>query len=171
MTFRPDGNEELIGYCDADWAGDVDKRRSTTGYVFKAQGCAISWSTRRQPTIALSSTEAEFMSMVATIQEALWLKRLETEMFLESAKTITVFCDNQGALHLVKNRNYHARTKHIDVRKYFIQENLHDNETGCNDIKIDLQYKPTNEMVADILTKPVNHIQLNKFMPEFGLSV
>lgn len=75
LTFRQDGNNETIGHCDADWAGDPDQRRSTTGYVFHAQGGAISWQTRRQPTVALSSTEAEFMSMVAAIQEALWLKR------------------------------------------------------------------------------------------------
>lgn len=91
LTFRPDGNDEMIGYCDADWAGDKDKCRSTTGYVFKAQGGALSWATRLQPTIALSSTEAEFMSMVAAIQEALWLKRFECELFLETEKSFVCF--------------------------------------------------------------------------------
>lgn len=73
LTHRKVGNSEMIGYCDADWAGDQDERRSTTGYVFQAQGGAISWATRNQPTIALSATAAEFMSMVAAIQESLWL--------------------------------------------------------------------------------------------------
>lgn len=171
LTYRPDGNEEMIGFCDADWAGDLDKRRSTTGYVFQSQGGAISWATRRQPTIALSSTEAEFMSMVAAIQEALWLKRFEGELFLMAPKTITLFCDNQGALHLAKNRNYHARTKHIDVRKYFIQDHLHLDGHKEGEIKIEMVYKPTNEMAADIMTKAVNNLKLNKFAPEFGLNI
>lgn len=169
LTFQPGDIDELIGYCDADWAGDLDKRRSTTGYMFQAQGGAISWATRSQPTIALSSTEAEFMSMVAAIQEALWLKRFESEIFLDAPKTIILYCDNQGALHLAKNKNYHSRTKHIDVRKYFIQENLHHENNPANDIKMKLLYKPTNEMAADIMTKAVNHIKLNKFIPQFGL--
>lgn len=171
LTFRHSGFGEMVGYCDADWAGDLDKRRSTTGYVFQAQGGAISWATRSQPTIALSSTEAEFMSMAAAIQEALWLKRFEREIFLEAPSTIVLYCDNQGALHLAKNQNYHARTKHIDVRKYFIQENLHNENNLESDIKMNLLYKPTAEMVADILTKAVNQNKLEKFFPEFGLNM
>lgn len=168
LLFIPKQNDEVVGFCDADWASDLDKRRSTTGYVFLSQGAAISWTCRRQPTIALSSTEAEFMSMVAAIQEALWLKRFETEMFLEASKTILLYCDNQGAISLAKNKNYHARTKHIDVRKYFIQEHLYQDVEG--EIKLNLQYKSTNEMVADILTKAVNSAKLNKFIPDFGLN-
>lgn len=170
LIFRSNGNSEIIGHCDADWAGDPDQRRSTTGYVFHAQGGAISWQTRRQPTVALSSTEAEFMSMVAAIQEALWLKRFEREMFPEAPKSIILYCDNQGALHLAKNKNYHARTKHIDIRKYFIQDNLFIEDGKEDDIKIKLVYKPTNEMIADVLTKSVNSVKLNKFMPELGLT-
>ena len=168
LVFHADGHDEIVGFCDADWAGDLDMRRSTTGYVFVAQGGAISWTTRRQPTTALSSTEAEFMSMVAAIQEALWLKRFECELFLMTNKVITLFCDNQGAIHLAKNQNYHSRTKHIDVRKYFIQEHLY--KPGMDIEAIYLNYTPTNEMMADVLTKPVNHIILNKYMDQFGLN-
>lgn len=172
LTFRPDAENEdgqMVSYCDADWAGDPIDRRSTTGYVFLAQGGAISWTTRRQPTIALSSTEAEFMSMVSAIQEALWMKRFECEIFLLAEKTIVLHCDN----HLAKNRNYHARTKHIDVRKYFIQESLHHEGAAEDELKsiIKIEYTPTNEMVADIMTKAVNRIKLNKFLPDFGLSI
>ncbi|XP_055910020.1 uncharacterized protein LOC129944539 [Eupeodes corollae] len=115
LLFIPKQNDEVVGFCYADWASDLDKRRSTTGYVFLSHGAAVSWTCRRQPTIALSFTETEFMSMVAAIQEALWLKRFETAMFLEASKTILLYCDNQGAISLAKNKNYHARTKHIDV--------------------------------------------------------
>lgn len=68
---------EIQGYCDADWAGDEDERKSTTGYVFTLQGGAISWCSKRQPTVAISTTEAEFMSMTAAIQECIWLKKIE----------------------------------------------------------------------------------------------
>lgn len=170
LTLYPDGNDEMVGHCDADWAMDLDQRCSTTGYVFQIQGGAISWATRRQPTIALSSTEAEFMSMVAAIQESLWLKRLECELFLFAPKVIVLYCDNQGTLHLAKNKGYHARTKHIDVKKYFIQHHLHCEGTVDEDIKIQMKYKPTNEMIADIMTKAVNHTKISKFSPHFGLS-
>ncbi|XP_036325987.1 secreted RxLR effector protein 161-like [Rhagoletis pomonella] len=124
LTYRKDSAGQLTGYCDAGWAGDQDERRSTTGYIFRLQGGAISWATRKQPTIALSSTEAEFMSLVAAIQEALWLKRFEGELFNDVQRSIQLFCDNQGAIKLAINNNFPARTKHIDVKNYFIREKL-----------------------------------------------
>lgn len=124
LTYRRDDEGELIGYCDADWANDPDERRSTTGYVFHLQGGATSWATRKQLTIALSSTETEFMSLVAAVQEAIWLKRSEGEIFLQAPKSIQLFCDNQGAIFLAKNNAYHARSKHIDVKNLFIREKL-----------------------------------------------
>ena len=155
----------MIDYCDADWAGDQIERRSTTGYVFIMQGAAISWNTRRQPTIALSSTEPEFMSMVAAIQEALWLKRFEKEIFPNAEPTVKLFCDNKSAIHLAVNKSYQARTstKHIEVKNYFIREHLINND-------IELIYKRTDDMTADIFTKIVNSIKLNKFIPELGIS-
>ncbi|XP_036327398.1 secreted RxLR effector protein 161-like [Rhagoletis pomonella] len=149
LTYRKDSNDQMVGYCDADWAGNQDERRSNTGYVFVLQGGAISWATRKQPTIALSSTEAEFMSMVAAIQEALWLKRFEGELFADATPSIQLNCDNQGAIKLATNNNYHARTKHIDVKNYFIREKL------AEDI-IKLSFLSTSEMIANIITKPKN---------------
>lgn len=76
LVFNKSGNSELIGYCDADWASDIDSRRSVTGYVFLYQGAAISWNTRKQSTIAGSTTEAEYMSLSAASSEAIWLKTI-----------------------------------------------------------------------------------------------
>lgn len=163
LTYRKDSEGEMVGYCDADWAGDQDERRSTTGYAFQLQGGAVSWATRKQPTIALSSTEAEFMSMVAAIQEALWLKRFECEIFISAPKSIQLYCDNQGAIQLATNSTYHARTKHIDVKNYFIREKLAEGV-------IKLNYRSTKEMIADIMTKPVNHAKLTQFIGQFGLN-
>lgn len=169
LTFQPNGSGEMVGFCDADHAGDRDRRRSTSGYVFTIQGGAISWASKRQRTTALSTTEAEFMSMVSAVQEALWLKRFECEMFLNASKTITLYGDNQGALALAKHKGYHARTKHIDVRKYFIEDHLLREGGNDDDIKIKLEYISTNQMTADILTKPMSSAMINRFAPEFGL--
>lgn len=81
LTFSSDGNHDHYGYSDADWGSDSTDRRSTTGYIFKLSGGAISWSSKKQPTIALSTTEAEYMAMSATIQEATWLKSLHDDIF------------------------------------------------------------------------------------------
>lgn len=156
------GCQELTGYCDADWASDIDERRSTTGYIFLLQSGAISWNTKRQKTIALSSTEAEFMSMVAAIQEAIWLRRLENELAVDPTQPMILYCDNKSAIHVAHNNAYSSRTKHIDVRVKFIRERLNDNT-------ILLNYLSTNEMVADMFTKGVPLNKLNMFTSKFGL--
>jgi hypothetical protein len=113
LEFRK-SNEELTGYVDANFAGDIDKRRSLTDYVFTFGGCAINWNSQLQATIVLSSTEAEYMTITEAINEALWLKSFVGEM--SSFKgTIMVYCDNQSAVHLIKDRMYHERTKCIDI--------------------------------------------------------
>ncbi|KAK9695095.1 hypothetical protein QE152_g33107 [Popillia japonica] len=141
-------NSEIVGYCDADWAGDVTERRSVTGYVYVAQGGAISWCTKRQQTVALSTTEAEYMSLTTAAQEGLWLKRLQKELFPDVEDHYKIYCDNQSAINLASNNVFNPRTKHIDVRHHFIKELVNSN-------KIMLKYVKTDEMVADFLTKAV----------------
>lgn len=148
LEFNKAGCEEIVGYCDSDWASDIDKRRSTTGYVFMLHNCPISWNSKRQSTVALSTTEAEFMSMVAATQEGLWLNKLQCEIFPNSSNQVKLFCDNKSAISLSSTNNYHSRTKHIDVKYNFIKELVFKR-------KLNPQYIPTNEMVADVLTKPL----------------
>lgn len=155
-------SSDIIGFCDADWASDIDSRRSTTGYVFIHQGAAISWGTRRQRTIALSTTEAEFMAIVAAIQESIWLKRLEKELITTSTQTLVLHCDNKNAIHIATNNSYSSRTKHVDIKSKFISEAMKYNH-------IILKYIETNNMLADILTKAVVAIKQKKFLNEFGI--
>ncbi|XP_055848470.1 uncharacterized protein LOC129913695 [Episyrphus balteatus] len=144
---REETSESLItGYCDADYAGDVDERKSITGYIFKMQGGAISWCSRKQPTVALSTTEAEYMAMSMAIQEVLWLNGLQNELLPDDKQNIILFCDNQGAICLSSTTVYHARTKHIDVRHHFIRNVI-------NDQLVKIQYLKTSQMIADSLTK------------------
>lgn len=153
---------DLQGFCDADWGSDPDDRRSTSGYVFTMQGGAVSWSTRRQPTVALSSTEAEFMSLVSAIQESIWLKKLELEIYPSASRGMTIYCDNRGAIQLALNNNYSPRTKHIEIKEKFVREKLLDGSVG-------IQYLRTDEMPADILTKATNSHKLSLFSKFFGL--
>lgn len=153
---------EIEGFCDADWAGDLDKRSSTTAYVFTFQGAAISWMTRRQKTIALSSTESEYMSMVAAIKEAVWLKRLDSAIFPNASKCIKLNCDNKSAMSTATNNSYSDRTKHVDVKGSFINQKIEEGQ-------IELAYLSTDKMVADFLTKATNHIKQQQFSNDIGL--
>jgi len=108
------GNGILTGYVDSDFGGDLDKRRSLTDYVFTLGGCAISWKSTLQSTVALSSTEAEYMAITKAIKEAIWLKAFLGEIN-SLGDPIMVFCDNQSVIHLTNDRMFHERTKHIDT--------------------------------------------------------
>ncbi|KAH9771354.1 Integrase catalytic domain-containing protein [Citrus sinensis] len=135
----------VIGYVDYDYVGDLDKRRSTTGYVFTFAGGPISWKSTLQSTVALSTTEAEYMAITEAVKEAIWLQGLLENLGL-TQEHINVYCDSQSAIHLTKNQVYHARTKHIDVRFHFVREIVDDG-------KILLQKIKTAENPADMLTK------------------
>ena len=115
---------ELNGYSDADWAGDVDSRtRSTPGYVFQFGNGTISWSSRKQPTVSKSSTEAEYVALSSATQEAIWLRCLMKDGKQMDSPT-TIYEDNQGAIELAKNVKYHSRTKQIDICHHFFEEEL-----------------------------------------------
>ena len=152
----------LHGYCDADWAGDEADRRSTTGYVFMLGVGAISWNSKRQPTIALSTTEAEYMAMSACTKEAIWLRQLLADVGLVQEGSTHILCDNQGAIALAKNPTHHSRTKHIDVQHHFIRERV---EAEV----IELKYVPTQAMVADVLTKALGKPQHHLLIGKMGL--
>ena len=160
ITF---GGQELKleAYCDADYAGDIDTRRSTTGYVFILGGGAISWSSRLQPTVAVSTTEAEYMAAAYAIKEALWLRTLLTEMGLEQ-DTITICADNQSAIKLLKNPVFTMRSKHIDVIYHFARERVIRKD-------ITFEYVSTDKMVADGLTKPLPTAKLDYCRTAMGV--
>jgi hypothetical protein len=154
----------LRGYCDADWGGDANERRSTTGYVFFVGVGAISWNCKRQPTIALSTTEAEYMATSQCTKEAIWLRKLMADVGLVQDGATIIMCDNQGCIALAKNPTHHSRTKHIDIQHHFIREKLESGEIG-------LKYCPTQDMVADVLTKALAKERHQNLTRSMGLRV
>ena len=136
---------DIEGFVDSDYAGDLDSRRSQTGYVFQLRGCTISWKANLQSTVALSTTEAEYMACTEAVKEAIWLKGIAREMGIDQ-KSVTLHCDSQSALHLSKNQVFHERTKHIDVRLHFIRDIISEG-------KVEMAKICTEENPADMLTK------------------
>lgn len=165
LKFSSECKSSIHGFTDSDWASDIDKRRSCSGYVFMLQNGAISWSSRYQPTVAQSTAEAEYMALAAATQEALWLKQFNQQLGCPIAdEPILVICDNVGALYLSKNDAYLPRTKHIDVKHHFVRDCL-------SESKIRVQYITTNEMVADSLTKSINTNKQMFCARKMGLSM
>ena len=132
---------------DANYTGDVDDRRSTTGYLFTLLGGPICWKSTLQSVVAMSTIEVEYMAVAEAAKEALSLKRLGKELGLNQVG-VQMHCDSQSAIYLTKNQVYHARTKHIDVRFHKIRELIVRGD-------IVLEKVHTLENAADMLTKPV----------------
>ena len=155
-------NLQVVGYCDADYAGDIDSRKSTTGYVFLLNGGAISWNSKKQPTVALSTTEAEYMAATHAAKEAIWFQRFfkETGFLLDGP--MTIFSDNQSCISLSRNPTFHARTKHVEIHHHFVREKI---EEG----KIDLVFCGTQDMVADNLTKGLTREKHCRFKEMMGI--
>ena len=139
----------LRGYCDADYAGDQDDRKSRTGYMFLLANGAVAWCSKRQGCTADSATEAEFVAMAESVKEALWLRRLLHSLGFPSSTPTPIFSDNQGAIQLVKNPKFHKRTKHIETKYYLIREKYELKQ-------VDVFYINTKQQLADTLTKPLS---------------
>ena len=111
----------LVGFCDSNYYGDLDKRRSLTSYIFTLFGNVVSWKTSLQSVVTLSTTKAEFIALTEATKNALWLKGLIEEMRIKQ-ETVQICSHSQTAIHLTKNQSYHERTKHIDVRLHFVRD-------------------------------------------------
>lgn len=156
------GEPILEGFTDADMAGDLDNRKSTSGYLFKFAGGAISWQSKLQKCVALSTTEAEYIAAVEASKEMLWLKRFLQELGLKQSEYV-VFCDSQSAMDLSKNSMYHARTKHIDVRYHWLRVVIEEQLMKLKKIH-------TNKNGADMLTKVVPRSKLEFCSKLAGMS-
>ena len=156
----------LTGYTDANWGRDND-RRSTGGYVFTFAGTAISWKSKRQATVALSSCEAEYIAESEAAKEAIWLQRLLGQLRVDCSQSntprrVTILGDNRGALALAKNPMYHARTKHVDIRYHFVREKVEEQ-------LVKMEWIAGGLNPADGLTKPLAKTKFESFRRMLGL--
>ena len=147
--------EGLVGYCDSDWGGDELERRSTSGYVFTLHGGPVAWTSRLQKTTALSVTEAEYMSLAEALTECLWLRPFLVSLGQESIGATPIKVDNQAAIALSKNPEYHKRTKHVGIRYHRVRQEQENKVVA-------VEYVPTESNPADILTKGVSSETLNR---------
>jgi hypothetical protein len=165
MSLTFDGNKGKVvkAYADASWASDQDTGRSVTGYVITINESSVSWKSQRQSTVAMSSTEAEYMALFAVVQEVIWIKRLLNEISSDYLKQgIIVYQDNKSAISLASNPTQHSRTKHINTKFHFVRD-----QVASGQVKI--EYLCTEEMVADIFTKAVSRPKLNKHIKSLGI--
>nr|KYP35962.1 Retrovirus-related Pol polyprotein from transposon TNT 1-94 [Cajanus cajan] len=123
LRFRKSktNKNQIIGYVNADYAGDIDKKRSITDYIFTLYGNVASWKENLQYVVSLSTTEFEYITLTEAIKEAIWMKRFVEKLEGKDLKT-EVMCDSQSAICLFKNQTFHERTKHINVRFYLIRD-------------------------------------------------
>ncbi|KAG2876312.1 Retrovirus-related Pol polyprotein from transposon TNT 1-94 [Phytophthora cactorum] len=149
ICFKPGDNIDFRGYSDADWAGDLADRKSTSGYTFMLTGAPVSWGSKKQSSVSLSTSEAEYIALSLAIQEGKWIHRLLCEILAATNETgpkLKIREDNQSCIKMTKNPVNHGRAKHIDIKYHHI-----DNEVKLGEVK--LEYCETSVMLADIMTK------------------
>lgn len=154
-------NCDLKVYSDADFAGDIHTRRSTTGIVSIISGGAVSWTSQLQKTIALSTTEAELVASSEGAKELIWLKRLLGEL-TEVNNSPPLYVDNASTVKLGKNPEFHKRTKHIDVRHFYVRERVLAGD-------ITLEHIESSNQLADILTKPLDRCRFEFLRKKIGI--
>ncbi len=153
---------QLHGYSDADWAGDRDSRRSTTGHCLLLAGCVVSLAAQRQPIVTLSSTEAEYVALSSAAQQIAWHRALLYDLGQEQKTATFLAEDNQGAMCLAKNPTAHRKTKHIDIKHHYVREKIADGS-------VKVYYVPTAEMAADIFTKALPRSNFERLRKALGL--
>ena len=156
LLYKKASSKNLVGFSDADWGGDIEDFKSTSGYCFEIGGTIVSWRSKKQSCVALSTAEAEYMALSNAAQEAVWLKELHKDLNVKTTGPMIIFEDNQAAIKMAKNPQYHGRSKHISIKYHFIREQVNNNN-------IELRYCRTDDMIADMFTKGLNttkHIKL-----------
>lgn len=162
ITYTRDAPLIPVGYADSDYAACHDTRRSTSGHVFTMAGGAVSWSSKRQATVALSTVEAEYISLARAAQQLKWMYSWMAEVGLEQSMPGLLYCDNRGAVDLTKTTKSHSKVKHIDVRHHYIRELVHAGELSVDFIR-------GNENPADLFTKPLPRFAHESYLTRLSI--
>jgi hypothetical protein len=151
-----------IGYTDSDWEGSADDRKSTSGVCFSLGSAMISWISRKHNSITLNTVEAEYIATCEACTEAVWLCKLVSGLFDQVLDSTMIYCDNQSCVRLSENPVFHDRSKHIEIKYYYLRDRVQKGE-------VNLQYISTDEQTTDILTKPLSRMKFVHFRDKLGL--
>lgn len=160
MYFKCE-NLNLTGFSDSDYAADVDTRRSTSGYIFKLSNGPVTWMSKRQACVSLSTAEAEYIAACLAVKESVWIQKLLCDLRYVH-NPIPIYIDNQSAIKLVRNPEFHCRRKHIDVKFHFIREKY-------DNCEIDVTYVCTRDQIADLFTKALPKERFKYLLSKMGL--
>ncbi|KAM1493017.1 hypothetical protein ACFX10_024846 [Malus domestica] len=162
VFYRKGEDEKLFGYTDSDYARDQDDKKSTSSYVFMINSSAVSWSSKKQPMVTLSTTEVEFIATTSSACQVVWVRRILKNLSHGQSGPTVVYCDNISAIKLLKNPIMHGRSKHIDVRFHFLRDLV---KEGVVQLK---QYS-RQEQLADIMTKKLKFKVFLKMRESMGV--
>ena len=161
VWYSKDTSDVLVGYSDANWAGNPDNRKSTLGGYFYVDTNLVSWMSKKQNSISLSTTEAEYIIAGSCCTKLLWMQKLLHDYGI-CQEHLTIYCDNTSAINIFKNPIQHSRTKHIEIRHHFIRELVEDGT-------LTLTFIHTNDQKADLFTKPLNCKRFEFFRQNIGV--
>ena len=162
LHFRRSASTRLGIFTDADWAGYSDDRRSTGGFAIFLGPNLLSWSSRKQPTVSRSSTEAEYKSLANATVEIIWVQTLIRELGVMHSPVACLWCDNIGATYLSANLVFHARTKHIEIDFHFVRERVASKE-------LEIRFIPSKDQLADGFTKALPTRSFEEFRRNLNL--
>ncbi|KAL4032687.1 hypothetical protein IC575_005768 [Cucumis melo] len=162
LMFRKTNIKTIEAYTDSDWAGSVIDKKSTSSYCTFVWGNLVTWRSKKQSVVARSSAKAEYRAMSLEICEEIWLQKVLSDLYQECETPLKLFCDNKAAISIANNPVQHDRTKHVEIDRHFIKERL-DSGSIC------IPYIPSNQQVADVLTKGLLRPLFNLCVSKLGL--
>jgi hypothetical protein len=151
------------GFSDSDWGGSLDDMKSTSGYCFTLGSGMFSWSSKKQDIVAQSTAEAEFIAAAAAVNQALWLRKILVDLQMAQAEPTKVLVDNQAAIAISNNSVFHGKTKHFNIKLYFLREVQKEGE-------VLLQYCKTEDQLADIFTKTLSKGRFENLREKLGVN-
>ena len=151
----------LMGFSDSDWGGSIDDFKSTSGYCFSLSSSIFSWSSKKQDMVAQATAEAVFIAATVAVNQALWLKKVLTDLNLEQEESIKIYIDNQSAISISKNIVFHGKTKHFNIKLFFLREVQKDGLVELIHCKL--------EEIVDIFTKPLSTNKFEDLRANFGV--
>jgi hypothetical protein len=163
LRYTSNIDMRLQGYTDSDWAGSAVDRKSTSWCCFTLGSAMVSWCSRKQTYVALSTAEAEYIALSVAVREAVWLRKLLADLFGNVLDYTIIHCDNQSCVKLSKDPVFHDKSKHIEIKYHYIRDMVQRKE-------VSVQYLPIDEQVVNVLTKPLTKMKFEYFRDRLGVT-